>query len=123
MKEYNTSQRLKQIMDIKKMRQVDILHAAEPYCKRFDVKLNKNDLSQYVSGKTLPGQDKLTILGLALGVSEAWLMGYDVSMERSVTPTAETSDGHTKEYIELFELLTPEKQDIIINVIKGLLAG
>jgi len=31
MKEYNTSQRLKQIMDIKKMRQVDILHAAEPY--------------------------------------------------------------------------------------------
>lgn len=123
MKEYSTSQRLKQIMDIKKMRQVDILHAAEPYCKRFDVKLNKNDLSQYVSGKTLPGQDKLTILGLALGVSEAWLMGYDVSMERSVTPTAETSDGRTKEYIELFELLTPEKQDIIINVIKGLLAG
>ena len=111
MKEYSTSQRLKQIMDIKKMRQVDILHAAEPYCKRFDVKLNKNDLSQYVSGKTLPG------------VSEAWLMGYDVSMERSVTPTAETSDGRTKEYIELFELLTPEKQDIIINVIKGLLAG
>ena len=101
MKEYSTSQRLKQIMDIKKMRQVDILHAAEPYCKRFDVKLNKNDLSQYVSGKTLPGQDKLTILGLALGVSEAWLMGYDVSMERSVTPTAETSDGRTKEYIEL----------------------
>ena len=35
MKEYSTSQRLKQIMDIKKMRQVDILHAAEPYCKRF----------------------------------------------------------------------------------------
>ena len=54
MKEYSTSQRLKQIMDIKKMRQVDILHAAEPYCKRFDVKLNKNDLSQYVSGKGLP---------------------------------------------------------------------
>ena len=59
MKEYSTSQRLKQIMDIKKMRQVDILHAAEPYCKRFDVKLNKNDLSQYVSGKTLPGRTSL----------------------------------------------------------------
>lgn len=123
MKEYTTAQRLKQIMDIKQLRQVDILRAAEPYCKRFDVKLNKNDLSQYVSGKTAPGQDKLTILGLALGVSEAWLMGYDVSMERSVTPTAEMSDGRSQEFAELFELLTPEKQDIVINVIKGLLAG
>lgn len=123
MKEYTTAQRLKQIMDIKQLRQVDILRAAEPYCKRFDVKLNKNDLSQYVSGKTAPGQDKLTILGLALGVSEAWLMGYDVSMERSVTPTAEMSDGRSQEFVELFELLTPEKQDIVINVIKGLLAG
>lgn len=123
MKNYTTAQRLKQIMDIKQLRQVDILRAAEPYCKRFDVKLNKNDLSQYVSGKTAPGQDKLTILGLALGVSEAWLMGYDVSMERSVTPTAEMSDGRSQEFIELFELLTPEKQDIVINVIKGLLAG
>ena len=123
MKEYTTSQRLKQIMDIKQIRQVDILRAAEPYCKKFDVKLNKNDLSQYVSGKTTPGQDKLTILGLALGVSEAWLMVYDVSMERSVTPTAEMSDGRKQEFVELFELLTPEKQDIVINVIKGLLAG
>lgn len=75
MKEYSTSQRLKQIMDIKKMRQVDILHAAEPYCKRFDVKLNKNDLSQYVSGKTLPGQDKLTILGLHSAFPKPGLWG------------------------------------------------
>ena len=56
-------------------------------------KANKNDLSHYVSGKVEPGQDKLSILGLALGVSEAWLMGFDVSMERNVTPTAETGDG------------------------------
>ena len=122
MKDFNTSQRLKEIMDIRGLRQVDILHAAEPFCKKFGVKLNKNDLSQYVSGKTAPGQDKLTILGLALNVSEAWLMGYDVSMERSVTPTAEAGDGRIKDSVELFELLTPEKQNIVINVIKGLLA-
>ena len=123
MKSVTTSQRLKQIMDAKGLRQVDILRAAEPFCIRYGVKLNKNDLSQYVSGKVEPGQDKLTILGLALGVSEAWLMGYDVSMERSVTPTATSSDGRTKEYIELFELLTAEQQALIIHAIKGLLAG
>lgn len=122
MKSSNTSQRLKQLMGSRGLRQVDILHQAEPYCKRFNVKLNKNDLSQYVSGKVVPGQDKLTILGLALGVSEAWLMGYDVSMERNVTPITENGDGRTKEYVELFELLAPDKQDMVIRVIKGLLA-
>lgn len=121
MKSQTTSQRLKQIMTTRGLRQVDILKAAEPYCKKYGVKLGKNDLSQYVSGKVEPGQDKLSILGLAIGVSEAWLMGYDVSMERS-TPTAENGNGRTKEYIELFDLLNEDQQDLVIHVIKGLLS-
>lgn len=122
MKSYTTAQRLKQIMGARGLRQVDILRAAEPYCNRYGVKLNKNDLSQYVSGKVEPGQDKLSILGLALGVSEAWLMGFDVSMERNATPTADSGDGRTKEYIELFGLLSEEQQSLVIHVIKGLLS-
>lgn len=77
MKKYNTSYRLKQIMSERNLKQVDILRLAEPYCKKYGAKLNKNDLSQYVSGKVEPGQTKLYILGLALGVNEAWLMGFD----------------------------------------------
>lgn len=122
MKTYKTSQRLKQIMTARNMRQVDVLKAAEPFCNKYGVKLGKNDLSQYVSGKVEPRQDKLTILGLALDVSEAWLMGYDVSMERNVTPTAEVGDGRTKEYIELFQLLNADQQALIIHVIRGLLS-
>lgn len=122
MKQYSTAQRLKQLMDARQLRQVDILRAAEPYCQKYGVKLGKNDLSQYVSGKVEPGQDKLTILGLALGVSEAWLMGYEVSAERTYTPTVEEGDGRTKEYIELFSLLSAEKQALVIHVIKGLLS-
>lgn len=122
MKAYTTSQRLKQVMTARNMRQVDVLKAAEPFCNKYGVKLGKNDLSQYVSGKVEPRQDKLTILGLALGVSEAWLMGYDVSMERNVTPTAEVGDGRTKEYTELFQLLNADQQALIIHAIKGLLS-
>lgn len=122
MKQYSTAQRLKQIMDMRGYRQVDILEAAEPYCQKYGVKLGKNALSQYVSGKVEPGQERLTILGLALGVSEAWLMGYDVPMDRSVTPTAETGDGRTREYVELFELLNADQQALIIHAIKGLLS-
>lgn len=83
MKESNTAQRLQMVMRERGLKQVDILRAAEPFCKKYNVKLGRNDLSQYVSGKVEPGQYKLTILGLALNVSEAWLMGYDVPMERN----------------------------------------
>jgi len=82
MKSSSTSERLKQIMNERSLRQVDILEAAKPFCEKYGVKLAKNDLSQYVSGKVEPGQEKLTILGLALNVSETWLMGYDVHEER-----------------------------------------
>ena len=80
MKTETTSIRLKRILTERNMRQVDILNAAQPHCRRLGVKLGKNDLSQYVSGKVEPRQDKLSILALALGVSEAWLMGYEVPM-------------------------------------------
>lgn len=123
MKRHSTAQRLKQVMDARQLRQVDILEAAAPYCKEYGVKLGKNALSQYASGKVEPGQAKLTILGLALGVSEAWLMGFDVPMERNVTPTAEVGDGRTKEYVELFELLNADQQSLVIHVIKGLLSA
>ena len=83
MKVSPTSERLKQLLSERKMRQVDILDAAKPYTEKYNVKLNKNDLSQYINGKTEPGQSKLSILGMALKVNEAWLMGYDVPMERN----------------------------------------
>ena len=82
MKCSSTSERLKQIMNERSLRQVDILEAAKPFCEKYGVKLAKNDLSQYVSGMVEPGQEKLTILGLTLNVSETWLMGYDVHKER-----------------------------------------
>lgn len=83
MKKENTAIRLKKIMDERGIRQVDILNLAAPFCEKYNVKMNKSDLSQYCSGKTEPNQDKLFVLGAALNVNEAWLMGYDVPMERN----------------------------------------
>lgn len=85
MKVCSTSDRLKQIMEARGLRQVDILDAAKPFCEKHKVKLGKNDLSQYVSGKVEPGHDKLSILSMALNVSEAWLMGYDVPLRSRLT--------------------------------------
>lgn len=66
-------------MKERNLKQVDILELCKPYCKKYDVKLGKNDLSQYVSNKYSPSQEKLSILSMALKVNEVWLMGYDVS--------------------------------------------
>lgn len=77
-----TSERLKEYMNMTGLRQVDILEKCKPFCDEHDIRIGRNDLSQYVSGKVTPRQDKLSIIGMALGVSEAWLMGYDVPMER-----------------------------------------
>ena len=83
MKKENTSVRLNKIMEERNLRQVDILERVKPFCIKYDIKMNKSDLSQYVSGKVEPSQEKLVILGMALNVSEAWLMGFDVPMERT----------------------------------------
>jgi len=87
----STATRIKQIMSKKNLKQVDILRLAEPYCSKYRVKLNKNDLSQYVSGKVQPKQDKLKILALALNVSEPWLMGFNLPMNRLNAEVLETN--------------------------------
>lgn len=38
----NTAIRLKRIMSDRNLRQVDILNLTEPYCKKYDVKMNKS---------------------------------------------------------------------------------
>ncbi len=117
----STSERLRQIMDERNLKQTDILALTRPYCEKYNVKLGKSDLSQFVNGKVIPGQWKLTILGLALNVSEAWLMGLDVPMERKTAPILMEEDERSKECMELFEQLNTEQKAAVIYVMKGFL--
>lgn len=88
-----TSQRLKQLMSDRGLKQVDILEQSKSYQKELDIKMSKSSLSEYVSGASNPDQNKLLLLGRTLNVSEAWLMGYDVPMERTVNNI--TGDNNT----------------------------
>ena len=83
MDKLNTGARLRQLMQERGLKQVDIVRICAPYAKRFGISMGKSAISQYVSGKVLPAQRQLSVLGQALNVSEAWLMGYDVPRERS----------------------------------------
>lgn len=124
MKKSNTADRLKQIMAERKIKQVDILRSAKPFCDKYGVKLAKNDLSQYVNGKVEPGQEKLTILGLALNVSEAWLMGFDVPMGReSKKEQSPISGGQSNiklELIHFVDCLSDEQAALALRVLKSI---
>ena len=66
--------RLKEAMDIRGLRAVDIINRTG---------IPKVTLSYYMSGKTEPKADRIYTLAKVLNVSEAWLMGFDVPMHRT----------------------------------------
>ena len=71
------STRLNDAMALRELKQIDFVHAAE----KFNIKLGKSHMSQYVSGKTVPRADMAHFLAAYLRVNEDWLMGKDVPME------------------------------------------
>ena len=80
MKKSSTAKRLAEYMTIYQKRQIDILEDVKPYCEEFGIKINKSEISQYLSGKFEPGNKKIYVLSIALGVNPLWLMGYDEPM-------------------------------------------
>lgn len=68
-----TSARIKEAMGIRKKKQADLVR---------DTGLDKGSISHYVSGRYEPKQEAVYKLSVALDVSEMWLWGYDVPMER-----------------------------------------
>lgn len=126
MKKYTTSYRLKQIMNERNLKQVDILNECQKYCEKYGEKINKSHLSQWVSGANEPNQRKLTILSYALNVSEIWLMGYDVPMKKepeieagmSLARIAKNED--LLNAVEKLEKLKPQDQLMVFNLINSL---
>ena len=75
------AERLKEIMEIQNLRQVDLVRLAEPVGETNGLHISKSHISQYVSGRTQPRRDILKVLAEALGVSQLWLQGEDVPMK------------------------------------------
>jgi len=51
----------------------------------------KSMVSYYLSGKAVPKSDRVYLISQVLDVSEAWLLGYDVPMNR--TPEQKKNDA------------------------------
>lgn len=111
----NTAIRLKKIMQEKNLRQVDLLEMVKPFCEKYNVKINKSDISQYLSGKVKPGQEKLSMLGMALGVTESWLMGYDSPKEKAHHIEALTLSKEEKTLLENYNKLNSKGKEKLLD--------
>ena len=107
------AERIKKALFIKGMKQSDL-------CRLTNIP--KSALSQYISGAFEPKQDRIYLMTQALNVSEAWLMGLDVPMERQVKKTSPTeselSEGE-KMWMELYHRLSSETRELMIHTMEG----
>lgn len=83
----NFTERLNQAMREQNLRQVDLVKKTKEVMKKYikDYKgdgIDKTLLNKYIKGVAIAKQDNIFILAKALNVSEGWLMGYNVDMDR-----------------------------------------
>lgn len=104
--------RIAEALTVKGMRQADLCKLA---------KVPKSSLSLYLSGAYEPKQDRIYEMANALNVSEAWLMGYDVPMERQAEkkpPEEPRLTEGEKKLVELFRLVPEDKQQLVLQMIE-----
>lgn len=88
-------------------------------------KIPKSSLSLYLSGAYEPKQDRIYSIAQVLNVSEAWLMGYDVPMEKKkeVSPEqVQLSEGE-KALLELFKKVPEDQQRLVLQMIRAALGN
>ena len=106
------SKRIAMALRIKGMKQYEL-------CKLANVP--KSSLSLYLSGAYEPKQDRVYDMAKALNVDEAWLMGYDVPMERQVkkvSPTEPLLTEGEQMLLDLFRRVPEDKQRMLLDMIR-----
>lgn len=107
----STSDRLKEIMRIRQLKQADLARATG---------LAKGGISNYITGRYEPKSDVISKLAKALNCSEMWLWGYDVPMERQESASPEEpklSEGE-KLLLDLFRRVPNEQQQLVLQMIR-----
>ena len=113
-KNSTTSERLKEAMALRHMKQADLARATG---------LAKGGISNYVMGRYEPKSDVISKLAKALNCSEMWLWGYDVPMERVSSQNSSPADEPKltegeQMLIDLFRRVPEEKQQLVLQMIR-----
>lgn len=118
MRSSNPSERLKQLMSERNLKQVEILEKSLPYQKELGIKMGKSTLSQYVNGVQSPDQHRIYLLSKTLEVSEPWLMGYDVERKRIPDSERNSISNEQPEILPIYNKLEKPRQEKVLNYAK-----
>lgn len=100
-----TQQRLREALSARNMLPIELSRLSG---------IGKSAISQYLSGKVTPKQDKIYKLAQALKVSESWLMGYDEPMEQSPAPAlGDLPDLTPKDEREITRMMDDMKEKLM----------
>lgn len=90
----------------------------------------KSMVSYYLAGRSIPKADRVYEIAKVLGVSEAWLMGYDVPMSRTAEQKKNDDlvkviaqlrkDSDFFEVVSLLAELSPEQYASVKTILAGL---
>ena len=83
------AERLRNAMNSRGLKQVDLVHAAE----HRGVKMGKSHISQYVAGNTMPREDVLEFLASELDVDMNWLRGEESTTQLNSDASNSVTDG------------------------------
>lgn len=101
--------RIEKALILRKMKQAEL-------CKLAAVP--KSSLSLYLSGAYEPKQDRVYKMAIVLNVSETWLMGYDVPMERNESTQTTGLTDRENTMLDLFRRIPDAQQQILIQLIR-----
>ena len=99
---YSISDRLRFLMHERNLSQTDIVNLCSPYFWLFETKLRCSDVSKYLGGKVEPTENKMKLLACGLNVSDMWLYGFTVPMERDFSRVGFASNTRIVEFAEAF---------------------
>lgn len=118
MRSSNPSERLKQLMSERNLKQVEILEKSLPYQKELGIRMGKSTLSQYVNGVQSPDQHRIYLLSKTLEVSEPWLMGYDVEKKRVPDNERNSTSNEQPEILPIYNKLEKPRQEKVLSYAK-----
>ena len=104
-----TSDRLKEAMRASNIKQAELARLTN---------LSKGGISNYVTGRYEPKSDIISKLAVALNVSEMWLWGYDVPMERKskISPSEPTLTEGEQMLLNLFRQIPEDQQRVFLEM-------
>ncbi|MCJ7834595.1 helix-turn-helix domain-containing protein [Cuneatibacter sp. NSJ-177] len=111
MEKAETKDRIKYALELRNMRQSELVEKTG---------IDKGQMSSYLSGKYKPRQRNLHLIANVLSVDEAWLMGYDVPMER-VRFEDLSKTQRERDLLTAFKKLNDDGKDKVIEYTNDLI--